>query len=914
MAGTVIVTGTLREPELLCEFRPFDRHPTRPRFTLLDFIKSLPARRFDKTTKTWSITATGPDPEGKFERAGMVVDWSQADEAEFDGIESLNDLVTPLVRLTAERAHLLIRPRLLGGEKLEEALGVGLVWEKKRRRYRMSVAGLLAPGHQRGLIDIPEEAYEAAAEARTATTTPDRLDAPAAALGRSVRVTDDADAHEAVVAHLGTDIPAWFGLDLFPFQRTGALAAAAGHSFIADEPGAGKCLTPDTLVIANGTTARIGDLWDERAAYAYPDPDGDAGELIDLAAGEIRVPSLDASTATATTADASHLYRQRYRGPVHTITLGNGRSLTCTPRHRLWTVQGWKRADEIALGDRVGTPTREATTSVRWSAVTSNSTSDFDRHVYDFSVPGTRSYVAEGMWTHNTRQALAAASIHAPQRTLIVSPPVALTNWATNVRDSLLAHHAAYQAAGRLIDDLDGDGTFGDDTGFVSADTPCPDLLEYAAEAEAGTCVFVTGRKTPTLPDTGVVVVGDSTLAARPQLVTELMQWAPDVLIVDEIHRQKTADAERSLAVQKLAHSTTGLRIGMSGTPMLGSPVDLISPLSITGHLDPVFGSDTEFLTAYCRRNVFGAWEPQKRQLGELGRRIADRVWVRRTKAQVLPDLPKKLRVTQWVDVDLAVYKRTHGDVVTEFADRAEEFHAVHKRWPNKRADYEQIFGDPFTAMSPLRKAAGLAKVQAVADQVLAHLDAQAQDHQDTGAHNRPAIVWVHHQEVATRLREAMEAGGYGDATETITGGTSKAARDRIVDDFQAGRVAVLIASIQAANVAITLTRSCDVFFAERDWRAAQVSQAEDRALRIGQTRTVTSTTYLAAGTFDERIEGVLSSAGSLLEPVLTGGDNHVSTVEEADTRKASDILAEMVETAVAGRKRKLARLAKAGS
>jgi hypothetical protein len=39
-----------------------------------------------------------------------------------------------------------------------------------------------------------------------------------------------------------------------------------------------------------------------------------------------------------------------------------------------------------------------------------------------------------------------------------------------------------------------------------------------------------------------------------------------------------------------------------------------------------------------------------------------------------------------------------------------------------------------------------------------------------------------------------------------------------------------------------------------------------------------------------------------------------VSTVEEADTRKASDILAEMVETAVAGRKRKLARLAKAGS
>src|SRR5699024_12879361 len=54
---------------------------------------------------------------------------------------------------------------------------------------------------------------------------------------------------------------------------------------------------------------------------------------------------------------------------------------------------------------------------------------------------------------------------------------------------------------------------------------------------------------------------------------------------------------------------------------------------------------------------------PVKKHLGELGRILREDVWVRRTKDQVLPDLPEKLHSTMIVDVPTTEYRKATGEV-----------------------------------------------------------------------------------------------------------------------------------------------------------------------------------------------------------------------------------------------------------
>src|SRR5205807_2394411 len=72
-----------------------------------------------------------------------------------------------------------------------------------------------------------------------------------------------------------------------------------------------------------------------------------------------------------------------------------------------------------------------------------------------------------------------------------------------------------------------------------------------------------------------------------------------------------------------------------------------------------------------------------------------------------------------------------------------------------------------------------------------------------------------------------------------LHGGTSAAARERMVARFQAeGRgPQVFVLSIKAGGTGLNLTRANHVFHFDRWWNPAVENQATDRAFRIGQRR-----------------------------------------------------------------------------
>ncbi len=84
-----------------------------------------------------------------------------------------------------------------------------------------------------------------------------------------------------------------------------------------------------------------------------------------------------------------------------------------------------------------------------------------------------------------------------------------------------------------------------------------------------------------------------------------------------------------------------------------------------------------------------------------------------------------------------------------------------------------------------------------------------------------------------------------------IDGNTSSEMRTRNCDQFQTDdKTRVALLSITAANAGITLTSAQLVVFAELFWNPGILTQAEDRAHRIGQTDSVVVQYLVAQGNF----------------------------------------------------------------
>lgn len=106
-----------------------------------------------------------------------------------------------------------------------------------------------------------------------------------------------------------------------------------------------------------------------------------------------------------------------------------------------------------------------------------------------------------------------------------------------------------------------------------------------------------------------------------------------------------------------------------------------------------------------------------------------------------------------------------------------------------------------------------------------------------------------------------------------FTGGYSTADRQRAVDDFQNDdKVQVLLATVIAGGVGITLTAARHVIFNDLDWVPANHWQAEDRAYRIGQEHTVNVYYFKALDTIDEFVGQLLEAKSHLISAVVDGG------------------------------------------
>jgi SNF2 family DNA or RNA helicase len=159
------------------------------------------------------------------------------------------------------------------------------------------------------------------------------------------------------------------------------------------------------------------------------------------------------------------------------------------------------------------------------------------------------------------------------------------------------------------------------------------------------------------------------------RFVEPIMHLKPMGLVLDESHYVKTSKTKRTEAVRDIAKKVpqSGTVLLLSGTPVTNRPEELVSQLEILGMLSR-FGGKWAFLKRYTNayHNGFG-WDTKgASNLNELNMKLRQNCYIRRTKDEVLKELPAKTRNVVHVEPSgkgYAEYRKAEGDLLAFLAE-----------------------------------------------------------------------------------------------------------------------------------------------------------------------------------------------------------------------------------------------------
>ena len=110
---------------------------------------------------------------------------------------------------------------------------------------------------------------------------------------------------------------------------------------------------------------------------------------------------------------------------------------------------------------------------------------------------------------------------------------------------------------------------------------------------------------------------------------------------------------------------------------------------------------------------------------------------------------------------------------------------------------------------------------------------------------SNPVMVLAHYRDSVEACAAVAESVG---ARAAYAHGGNKAAAAKAVQDFKAGKLDVLVGSLELVAEGLNLTVADTVIFVEQSYKPSRNQQAARRVYRMGQTRPVTILRYLATG------------------------------------------------------------------
>ena len=325
--------------------------------------------------------------------------------------------------------------------------------------------------------------------------------------------------------------------------------------------------------------------------------------------------------------------------------------------------------------------------------------------------------------------------------------------------------------------------------------------------------------------------------------------------IFDEVTAIKESKAKRSKVAKQIGKDSKYV-LGLSGTPILNRPIEFFNFLNL---IKPdQFSNYFKFGLRYGNPksiNIKGgrkSWSfPGATNLQEL-RNLLKPIMIRRSKQQVLTELPDKRRETLYLDLPSKLtkeYRTTERDLIQQLKD--------FKQDPNLQKS------DLLATLAALRHIVGHAKVENACEFIRTFVDS-----------GDKLVVFGHHRDVLDAIETILKQENIKFVR--ADGSTKNEDRQERIDIFQNNPEYQIFLATTAMGMGVTLTAASNSLFVERQWSPAMEEQMEDRLHRIGQKRGVIAWYLQVENTVDERMEKIVREKRSILEQVLDANEEEI--------------------------------------
>lgn len=343
-------------------------------------------------------------------------------------------------------------------------------------------------------------------------------------------------------------------------------------------------------------------------------------------------------------------------------------------------------------------------------------------------------------------------------------------------------------------------------------------LIEEAATPQIH---FIKGLRPYELPSANIYVIHYLLLRGWKNYLPKM---GFKLVVYDEIQELRHSGTEKYSAASLLSESCDNV-IGLSGTPIYNHGAEIWNVMNIIDY--HCLGDWDSFTREWCYG--YGSdmvVDPQL--LGEHLKR--EGLMLRRTKEQVLKELPPKRRVVQEIDSDDTIF----NNLIKDTLEKVNQLDNI-KNPLEKGRLLERIAEDT-------RRATGVAKAPYVCDFVEMLLEGEEK-----------ILLFAYHHDVMDVYKDKLAK--YNPVF--ITGRETKEQKERSVEAFMSGQTNICCISLRAA-AGLNMQRATCVVNGELDWSPAIHSQCEDRAHRIGQEDSVLCYYLVTSQGSDQNIQEAL--------------------------------------------------------
>ena len=345
--------------------------------------------------------------------------------------------------------------------------------------------------------------------------------------------------------------------------------------------------------------------------------------------------------------------------------------------------------------------------------------------------------------------------------------------------------------------------------------------------------------------------------------IAELSLIEFDYAILDESQAIKNSKAQcaKSSRLLRADH-----RLAMTGTPIENHLGEL---WSLFEFLNPgMLGGSTNFakLTNQKKNNE----EEREATLGALAKAIQP-FMLRRTKEQVLTDLPPKTEQTLYCDM-LPAQKKAY--------DELKEYYRVKLA---KKVETDGIGRSKIQVLEALLRLRQVACDPRLVDKGSkpgAKLELLGQQISEVASEGHKVLVFSQFTSFLALVKDQFDAQGI--CYEYLDGKSSKRAAS--VKRFQEDEsVSAFLISIKAGGHGLNLTAADYVYILDPWWNPAVEAQAIDRAHRMGQQNPVIAYRMICRDTVEEKIVSLQQSKRDLADKIVRSDESLIRSMTADD-------------------------------